>query len=413
MKTKNKMIILLSLLVVSTYSYGQLKIGDYQDDFKTAVNSSAFLDASSSSEYNGSDNVGKGLIFPRVDLTAFTFSYTGMLSAINYPTRFDGFVVYNTAESGVAQEGDTEGTLTRGFWYYENRTTDITGGTWKPLGSGVASSTPSNGDVKYEGGGLKYWDVDQWKPLSGQGLVPPTHDPNVTVGLTGGKTEIMVGETIALTSNGTGVIWHIAQLDIYAELVGDGSQLKGLAVGTVTVRATTADNRYNEFIVTVKSATNPDGSGNLTVGSNTYKTYTYTYPNLTTATWMVSNSREGTPSATYYNNNTNQVNGFYYTYGNASGACPTGWHLPTQAEWTSLKDWVNSNTGKEGANWWIKDAGSAFAGDYAPGWSNWGSYGYWWSAGASGQYFYSGTSGMNGPYPNTSSYWLSVRCVKN
>ena len=128
---------------------------------------------------------------------------------------------------------------------------------------------------------------------------------------------------------------------------------------------------------------------------------------------MVTNSREGSSSATYYSTNTNNVNGFYYSHGQASGACPTGWHLPDQGEWTLLKDWVNSNKTSEGAKFWVTSGGNAFAGyrDYVSSWVYWGTRGRWWSS-VSDQYFYSRTGGVSGPNALTVR-WMSVRCVKN
>jgi hypothetical protein len=106
----------------------------------SAVNSSAFIDASSQSTNNASVDKGKGLVFPRVNLETFTFASGTTGIATSFPSRYDGMVVYNTASSGVAGVGTTEGTLTPGFWFYENKSTSITGGTWKPLGAGEAGS---------------------------------------------------------------------------------------------------------------------------------------------------------------------------------------------------------------------------------------------------------------------------------
>jgi hypothetical protein len=107
--------------------------------------SSAFLDASSNSTYSTSVNSGKGIVFPRVDLTSFNAFLGVNGSASSFRTRYDGFIVYNTASSGVAGVGTTQGTLTPGFWYYDNSSAGvgvgtIAGGTWKPLGSGAAGS---------------------------------------------------------------------------------------------------------------------------------------------------------------------------------------------------------------------------------------------------------------------------------
>jgi hypothetical protein len=109
----------------------------------SSVNSSAFIDASSNTTNNLSLGVGKGLVFPRVDLSNFSFVGTSGLPN-NFPSRFDGMLVYNTATGGIAASGNTEGSLSPGFWYYKNTTTSSTGGTWSPL---VASSQQSINDI--------------------------------------------------------------------------------------------------------------------------------------------------------------------------------------------------------------------------------------------------------------------------
>ena len=133
----NKNIKYLSLLVslfITTISYGQVRIANSAANSAPA-NISAFIDASSNNTYNTSTNVGKGLLFPRVDLTKFNAfgGTTGVPTSI--PNHYDGFIVYNIAESGEAGVGNTEGTLSRGFWYYDNPSSTLTGGTWKQFGS--------------------------------------------------------------------------------------------------------------------------------------------------------------------------------------------------------------------------------------------------------------------------------------
>ncbi len=107
----------------------------------SVANSPAFIDASSNTTVNGSTNVGKGLLFPRVDLSAMT-AFPSVTAGIpsSFPTRFDGMIVYNTASSGTAGVGSTSGTLTPGFWYYENKSATNTGGTWKPVSAGVGDN---------------------------------------------------------------------------------------------------------------------------------------------------------------------------------------------------------------------------------------------------------------------------------
>ncbi|CAA7196678.1 FISUMP domain-containing protein [Chryseobacterium potabilaquae] len=123
----------LSLLMVGTCFYAQIRIANSATN-QAALSSSAFIDASSNTTFNLSTNVGKGLLYPRMDLSTFT-AFSGAPIGIpnSYPYYYDGFMVYNTASSGVAGVGSTEGTLCQGFWYYQNSTTSINGGTWRPL----------------------------------------------------------------------------------------------------------------------------------------------------------------------------------------------------------------------------------------------------------------------------------------
>lgn len=115
------------------FSHAQIRIVNSVNN-SSANNSSAFIDASSNSTTNATTNVGKGLLFPRTDLTTFTsLSGTPVGIRTSYPTRFDGMVVYNTATSGVAGVGETQGTLTPGFWYYDNKSNTVNGGTWRPI----------------------------------------------------------------------------------------------------------------------------------------------------------------------------------------------------------------------------------------------------------------------------------------
>lgn len=142
MKTLNKLFVLAALMVISSTSvYAQLRVSNFIS-FSNVANSSAFLDASSSNAWNTTNNLGKGLIFPRVDLTTFTFSPTAGFTMHNKPTRFDGMIVYNVAVGGVALEGATEGELTRGFWFYDNPGTNpgLRNGTWRPLGGGPSTA---------------------------------------------------------------------------------------------------------------------------------------------------------------------------------------------------------------------------------------------------------------------------------
>jgi hypothetical protein len=132
-----KKIIILLALFTGTLSFAQVRM---TSTAISSVNSSAFIDASSQPSNNSSVGTGKGLVFPRVDLSTFAFvaGITGQNT--NFPGRYDGMIVYNTKDGGTANAGTTQGTLTPGFWFYENKSTTVAGGTWKPLGSSAATA---------------------------------------------------------------------------------------------------------------------------------------------------------------------------------------------------------------------------------------------------------------------------------
>lgn len=131
-----KIFYILTLLSI-TYTSAQVRMTGTTIN---SVNSSAFIDASSNATNNSTVGVGKGIVFPRVDLSTFTFVGATPTIASNFPTRFDGMIVYNTKDGGSANVGITQGALAPGFWYYDNKSTTTSGGTWKSIGSGAAGA---------------------------------------------------------------------------------------------------------------------------------------------------------------------------------------------------------------------------------------------------------------------------------
>ncbi|MGO4906365.1 hypothetical protein [Flavobacterium sp. W20_MBD1_R3] len=141
MNTKIKIQLITAVLVVSTASFGQVRIGRSINN-TVASSSSAFIDASSNSSNNLSTNIGKGLIYPRMDLTTFaSFSGSPVGIGTSYPSRFDGMIVYNIGTGNtLATAADAIIAVTPGFWYYDNKSTAVKGGTWKSLGSTSSTS---------------------------------------------------------------------------------------------------------------------------------------------------------------------------------------------------------------------------------------------------------------------------------
>ncbi len=140
----------------------------------------------------------------------------------------------------------------------------------------------------------------------------------------------------------------------------------------------------------------------------------------------------------YYNNNASgeaAIYGALYTYAAAKDACPTGWHLPTDAEWTELENYIaNDHSGTEGtalkstSGW--NDSGngtdnysfSALPGGYRSNYLgtfyNVGYRGNWWSSTehsssfAYYRYLYYHNADVY-RLSNNKSYGFSVRCVRD
>ena len=118
----------------------------------------AFLDASGYSDTsNWGQSVARGLIFPQVDLTQFRFK-TDMVTDSNFPTAFDGMIVYNIGTGTISDPKltTTQEPVEPGFYYFHNPTGKsilespvppntgddaVAPGKWIPLGSGGGSAT--------------------------------------------------------------------------------------------------------------------------------------------------------------------------------------------------------------------------------------------------------------------------------
>ncbi|NCC88228.1 MAG: hypothetical protein EOM05_10280 [Clostridia bacterium] len=117
------------------------------------------------------------------------------------------------------------------------------------------------------------------------------------------------------------------------------------------------------------------------------------------------------------------------------GVCPAGWHLPSDAEWTELTDYLGGESVAGGklketgtTHWQSPNTGAtnetgftALPGGYRYGTGNFdtiGGNGNWWSAtesstlGAWYRSMYS-SSGEVGRYDSSKTYSFSVRCLKD
>ncbi|MCL2208018.1 MAG: fibrobacter succinogenes major paralogous domain-containing protein [Fibromonadales bacterium] len=70
----------------------------------------------------------------------------------------------------------------------------------------------------------------------------------------------------------------------------------------------------------------------------------YKYVIIGTQTWMAENMRYETSNTKCYDNNTSncEIYGKLYNWETAKTICPEGWHLPSDAEWYKLRDFIGS-----------------------------------------------------------------------
>ena len=144
------------------------------------------------------------------------------------------------------------------------------------------------------------------------------------------------------------------------------------------------------------SAVNAQGSFTDARDGKTYRTV-----QIGGQTWMAENLNHQTDkSVCYANEESNcQKYGRLYYWDDAMKACPAGWHLPSDAEWTALTDFVGGREVagtklKSKTGWYTVKAYKAATDDYGfsalPGgfglglsdgrFDFAGSYGFWWSA---------------------------------
>jgi hypothetical protein len=154
MRMINKLQLILLITVyfsVFTDIHAQVKINGVSSS--TIATEAPFMDASG---FPVSNQSGKGLLFPRTDLTLFTFK-TATTNALLFPTAYDGMIVYNIA-SGLTKSG-IQVYVTPGFYYFSNPSSGYSTsiGTWIRISSGSdngiisgstnpSSSIGNNGD---------------------------------------------------------------------------------------------------------------------------------------------------------------------------------------------------------------------------------------------------------------------------
>jgi uncharacterized protein (TIGR02145 family) len=299
----------------------------------------------------------------------------------------------------------------------------------------------------------------------------PTSAPNVTTADVGEimQTTAQCGGTVvsgggaAVTARG--VCWSTNQTPTVADakttdgtgLGGFVSALTGLAATTTYYVAAYATNGVGTGYGGIKSFTTTDSMGTVTdIDGNTYRTV-----KIGNQWWMaenleVTNYRNGDPipnvsdSAAWagqtagaycnYNNDVANVAAYgrlynWYVMTDSRSMAPEGWHLPSDAEWQTLINYLGGNAA---AGWKMKEAGTAhwlppntgtnecgftalpggYRGTLYGIFGDLGNYACFWSTTAvSSTYGWYRSISYDNPtvdhYDSRKHYGFSVRCVKD
>jgi len=157
----NNLSLILLLLVLPGIGLAQVKSNG------TIANSislqNPFFDASTN--FNSTTNLGKGLVFPRTNLTNYTFKVTS-LDGFTFPTAFDGMLVYNIGTGNTISGQGVVTAVTPGFYYFSNPTgtTSINSGKWVRISDKSDLATAvivNNGSALATGGQIYDFTLQQ------------------------------------------------------------------------------------------------------------------------------------------------------------------------------------------------------------------------------------------------------------
>jgi uncharacterized protein (TIGR02145 family) len=169
--------------------------------------------------------------------------------------------------------------------------------------------------------------------------------------------EITQGNTVTISVEAEDDDGSIAEVRFYIDGVGKGSAnsfpynyewiTTEEEIGSHTIKAEAKDNagatKTDEITVAIVSS---GGGGTFTDprDGKVYQTVT-----IGNQEWMAENLAYEPSSGNYWaydNNNSNvETYGYLYDWETACDVCPDGWHLPTDAEWTELTDYLGENAG--------------------------------------------------------------------
>lgn len=314
--------------------------------------------------------------------------------------------------------------------------------------------------------GTTYGTVQTFKTLDGIAVLTTKTISNITQTTASGGGNITIDGGAPVTARG--LVWSTDQTPTVDNNTGKTTDDKGIGIFTSILPNLTPNTTYYVRAYATNSVGTIYGNELFfktlptdgTASSIVYNDYTYKTVYINGREWLAENLRttiynDGlpipyvtdngawglpTPAYCWYNND-------HETYGNTYGAlynwyavktgnlCPTGWHVPTNAEWTQLTTYLGntSNAGgklkETGTTHWISpnigatnETGfTALPGGYRQGNGTFfynGYYGYWWGSTEIDTYYSWGwemenTSHLVGKTYQPKALGFSVRCVRD
>lgn len=185
MMKKIKLATIVASLLLSNILYSQITTNGVPEN--NIGDTNLFLDASN---FNNVENsLGKGLGFPRVDLTKFVFDTT-VIDQYKIYSDFDGMLVYNSSTGKTLQGQGQQVDVEPGFYYFSNpgNPRNITNGKWIRLQTDAAVGGTEDTSIYKNNGTLA---SDRTVNLNGNKLVF-TGDGNVGIGTASPNSKLNV-----------------------------------------------------------------------------------------------------------------------------------------------------------------------------------------------------------------------------
>ena len=258
--------------------------------------------------------------------------------------------------------------------------------------------------------------------------------------------EIVKGETVIISVEASDSDGTITEVSFFVDGVEKSSSssapynyswtTNNESIGNHTLKATSTDNSggHTSDEITIKIIEGGGGAGTFT---DPRDGQVYNIVDIGDQTWFAENLNYETTSSWWYDNSSanGDIYGRLYTWDAALTACPTGWHLPSNEEWTVLINFLGGENvagGKmketETTHWNSPNTGATNSSGFTalPGGSRGSdeSFSYLGSRG----YLWSGTEGSSTlasrlylPYDRAQVIWrndnktagFSIRCIKD